>query len=91
MIDENCFITLSQIQKVLAAEPYNLRVALSTIHNCIHSFSYSFKRVSTVAVAANTPALELERLQFSNWAVEMALDQRVILYIDESGFNMSIE
>jgi hypothetical protein len=89
MIDENCFITLREIKATLQAN-HQLNVAESTIHESIKRFEYSFKIVGTIVTSANTPAIKQERLQFANWSVNMALQQREPIYIGESGFSISV-
>jgi transposase len=52
-------------------------------------FHYSFKRIHHIPAAATTPALLLERREFSAWYLNMLHDNRTILFTDETGFKLS--
>ena len=84
-IDNDCFQSLQDL-KLVIRNVFNVQVCTSTIFNAIEGFKYSLKRVQCIAVAADTPANEVLRLEFANWFIEMRLEGRTMIKVDETGF-----
>ena len=57
-----------------------------TVANYISRFNYSFKRVSFIALAAIQENLLNQRIEFANWILEQHGNRRVIIFVDEVGF-----
>ena len=88
-IDNDCFQSLQDL-KLVIRNVFNVQVCTSTIFNAIEGFKYSLKRVQCIAVAADTPANEVLRLEFANWFIEMRLEGRTMIKVDETGFEISM-
>ena len=88
LMDEDATISLRFMQDKLELE-YALGVSLTTIHNAIVGFQYSFKVLKKQAEAAVTPELLAERWLYSRWLVDSVISNKNILYIDEVGFTVS--
>ena len=69
---------------------FNVRVSTTTLHNAIKGFKYTLKRIQPIAIAADTPANEVLRLEFANWFLEMTLEGRTMIKTDETSFNVSM-
>jgi transposase len=88
LIDDRCEITLLEIQEQLEAVCL-VFISTSCINVYIADFNYSFKRTVTRVIAADTPVNLAARLEFCHWLQPLALMNRNIIFIDETGFQVS--
>lgn len=91
LIANNCSISLKEIKNKLISK-FNIRVCLSTIHNNLTNFLYTFKRVSLQPETRNSEdLLEKRRLYALNWTNMVSqYDGSNIIFLDETGFNVSL-
>ena len=88
IIDGDATITLLAIQEQLHAVT-GLIVGITTIHNAIAGFNYSFKRLTRRASASLTAERIEERRNYSQWHVRQIINHRNMVYVDEVGFQVS--
>jgi len=88
-IDDNCTLTLENLQAQVRDE-FGVEVSKSTIDRGIDSFRYCVKRIQNIAIAADTPENEVKRIEFALWYIQMTLEGRTIINVDETGFNLSM-
>ena len=48
------------------------------------------KRIQNIAIAADTPENEVKRIEFSLWYIQMTLEGRTMINVDETVFNLSM-
>ena len=84
LIDVDATITLKEIKYQTG-----YAVSLQCIACYIRRFSYSFKRISVIAVAADAPGIWEQRRIFALWFLEMRTAGRSIVFTDEVGFQFS--
>lgn len=90
LIDEDCSITLKQIKAKLSANK-QVDVSESSISKQIKAFNYSFKRVGLVPERRNADDVIENRAQYvADICRLIALDRTVLLFLDETGFNVSM-
>ena len=87
-MEEDCTVTLEFMQGQLEAVD-GLRVGLTTIHNRIVGFHFSFKVVKKQCIAAVTEAMKEQRREYTRWLMNAAMEGRNLVYIDEVGFMVS--
>ena len=88
LMEEDCTITLEYMQEQLEAVD-DLRVGLTTIHNRIVGFHYSFKVVKKHCFAAITDAMKEQRRVYSRWLINAVMEGRNLVFLDEVGFTVS--
>ena len=88
LMAEDCTVTLEFMQEQLEAVD-GLRVSLTTIHNRIVGFHYSFKAVKKQCFAAITDAIKEQRREYSRWLINAVMEGRNLVYLDEVGFQVS--
>lgn len=86
-LDEDCTLTLSNIQKKLELE-FNLKVSLSTIDRAIKSFHYTVKRRSLIPNRRNDPEVVELRYQYAMKYARMNLTKEKLFFIDEFGIEV---
>ena len=79
LMGDDCTVTLDYMQEQLEALS-GLRVGLTTIHNRIIGFHYSFKVVKKHCMAAVTEAVKEHRRQFSLWLMNAVMWKGEILF-----------
>jgi transposase len=90
LVDEDCTLTLKQIQTSLHAN-HDILVSLTTISKELKAFSYSFKRVAYSPEQRNTTDVIDKRHDYVQTLCRIiALDQSPILFLDETGFKVSM-
>jgi hypothetical protein len=89
-VDEDCIHTLADLQMLMQGA-FGVDPCLSTIHEAIVGFNYSFKRIQPFAAAAYTPELEAIRVEFSHWllAEHNNPDSNIIYADEEVGFTIA--
>ena len=87
-MEEDCTVALEFMQEQLEAVD-GLRVGLTTIHNRIVGFHYSFKVVKKQCFAAVTKAVKEQRRKYSRWLMNAVMEGRNLVYLDEVGFMVS--
>jgi hypothetical protein len=85
IIDHDYTLTLDQIRVKLRDE-LEVQVSHSTIANMISKFKNSFKRLTTIAIAAETPERQVERREYSQWLLQKKNNNNPLIFIDEVGF-----
>jgi transposase len=89
LIDEDCTITLNGIKaEILAKE--NISISLTAISNYISNFHYSFKRINIVPKITLTEDIDIKRVQFSEWFLNARNDQKILIFYDETGFQVTM-
>ena len=88
LMEDDCIVTLEYMQEQLEAVD-GLYVSLSTIHNRIVGFHYSFKVVKKQCLAAVTDAVKEQRREYSRWLINAVMEGRNLIYLDEVGFQVS--
>jgi hypothetical protein len=88
LLNEDSTMTLLDIQSHLRAIA-EINVSLSTIHNAIIGFHYSFKVLTVQVVAANTPELILGRRAYAAQYTTQVMAERNLVFVDEIGFTLS--
>lgn len=88
-LDRNATLTLKELQTLIEIR-LSIRVCTSTIDNYIKSFHYSFKRVQKIAHSIITPENLQQRKEHSIWFLRQYNSGRLIIYLDEVGFQVSM-
>ena len=88
LMAEDATISLARMRDQLEIVD-GVQVSLTTIHNAIKGFAYSFKVLKKQAQAAVTPALMAERRVYSQWLMDSVIEHRNIVYLDEVGFTVT--
>lgn len=88
-LDINATLTLKELQKLIEIE-FEIRVCTSTIDKYIKSFHFSFKRVQKIAHSVTTPENLQQRKEHSIWFLRQYNSGRLIIYLDEVGFQVSM-
>jgi len=82
-IDDNCTLRLVNLQAQVRDE-FGVEVSKSTIDRGIDSFRYFVKRIQNIAIAADTPENEVKRIEFALWYIQMTLEGRTMINVDEN-------
>jgi transposase len=85
---KDCALTLRELQAKVH-RIYRLLISLTTISSYISAFNLTLKRVHTIAAASTTPERLEARKKYCEWFLE-ASDSRNIIYLDETGFQISM-
>jgi hypothetical protein len=88
IIDDDSAITPSAIQEQLHAVT-GLNVGITTIHDAIAGFNYTFKRLTIRASVSLTAERIEERRNYSQWHCRQIIAHRNMVYVDEVGFQVS--
>ena len=88
LMEEDCTVTLEYMQEQFEVVD-GLRVGLTTIHNRIIGFHFSFKVIKKQCMAAVTEAVKEQRRQYSQWLMNAVMEGRNLVYLDEVGFTVS--
>jgi transposase len=88
-LDEDCTLTLAELQVKLRTAR-RISISLTTIRTYILEFNYTLKRVQTIAAASANPERDAERRVYSEWFLRMTNSGRIIVYFDETGFQVSM-
>lgn len=87
LLAEDCTITLEYMQEQLEAVD-GLGVSLSTIHNRIAGFHYSFKPIKNPRFVAITDVIKKQRREFSRWLINADGEGRNLVFLGEVGFTL---
>ena len=89
LIDENCRITIAEIQEQLHAT-CDVEVSAATVQRAIASFNYSFKRVVFRPLAGDTEVLWISRRNFATWMLNQQHQEKILFFLDETGFKVEM-
>ena len=86
-IQENSQITLEQLKEKIS-RTYQLTVSIESIRKAIHRLKVTLKVASqTLEIVNSVVAKENGKIYAQNFLEEDANDERIFVFIDESGFN----
>src|SRR5271156_3991052 len=88
-IEENRTIGLKELSAMLHRD-FQLQVTPQCIAYNLRGLCYSFKKISIEPSAMNTPANKEKRQLFSQQLQAAKQEERMIVYVDETNFNIHI-
>lgn len=85
----DCTLTLKQLQtKILTNFPEITKISLTTIDRALKEFHFSFKRITFVPEARNTPETIQKRFDYAIQYNKMMINKDRMFFIDETGIQI---
>lgn len=89
-MSEDCTVSLKAMRDRLVQELDCIRSpSLATVYRNLNLFNISLKRVTKRAVRGDTPDIQQQRREYSAWFIGVSLQHRNLLFLDETGFQVS--
>jgi transposase len=89
IIEDNPALTLKSINERLRQRmPGKPEICDSTVANICDAMLYTVKKLELQPVNRNAPHIKEERIVYANWFLAEAILAPMLVFVDESGFNM---
>ena len=87
ILDSNSMLTLKEMKFMLLNQYPEHPISISTVAHCLNGMLFTTKKVTDIPIQRNSDVNKEIRYNYAQWFL-MHAQRRIIVYIDEMGFNV---